>query len=294
MIDARPIVIGIVDQARGSLSEKRTGRHSWRSFGGGGLMIACTGALCFGFGQFVGAVQKGENVVRADKVISGNFELTGSNGKPAASLMLNDRGRAMLSFFDDNGSSRLEVGLSPSGQPGLTLYDTKRGKTISLFMDDQQGTPHLELTDGKSRGTRIDLSTKEEGAGLSISKGGRIRLSTSLSDRGEPKIGLWGTREQKRISLWVDGDDPNISLLGQNNVVRANLTVLPTGTSAMYLTNRLGKARFKAAVTDEGPNGFASITLADHLEKDKITMMISEQGPLIILEEEGGAARRVR
>ena len=64
-------------------------------------LIVCLCVGLFWFGRMVGAVQKGENIIRADAVVARSFELVDRDGRRAAQLNTNTLGESTLAFFDE-------------------------------------------------------------------------------------------------------------------------------------------------------------------------------------------------
>ena len=115
------------------------------------LLIACVASISFVLGEYAGAVQDHEKVIRADAVVAGRYKLVGPNGKIAALLHTKGEGEVLLSFYESDGSLRLGVGISPLGEPSLKLYDRKLLPQLSLRIDAKDQTPRLMLANSPFR-----------------------------------------------------------------------------------------------------------------------------------------------
>ncbi len=103
-------------------------------------LIVCLCVGLFWFGRMVGAVQKGENIIRADAVVARSFELVDRDGRRAAQLNTNTLGESTLAFFDEKEVLRLRVGFSVRGLSGLTVFDAKKKPRLGLSVNAADGS----------------------------------------------------------------------------------------------------------------------------------------------------------
>ena len=115
-----------LSKLRTALSSRRTGDQRRRNFRGVTSLLLSVAALVFVLGQLAGAVQKSEKIYRADKVVSGEFELVDPDGKPMSTLWTTELGQTMLSFLDKKRHTLLDVGILGPNQPGLQASGLKR------------------------------------------------------------------------------------------------------------------------------------------------------------------------
>ena len=202
------------------------------------IVCLCAGLFCFG--QMVGAVQKRENIIRADAVVAGSFELVNRDGSRAAQLNTNALGESMLSFFDEKGALRLRVGFSPRGMSGLVAFDAKKKAKLGLVVNSADEVPSIELMSGSPIGTSIHMVINDTGPYLSIAKVGGGSIFMGLDAQAVPDLSLCAAESLPDIHLRSDKSGANV-LLGKNGKVRTNWRVLANGTPALH--ERRGRKR---------------------------------------------------
>ena len=93
----------------------------------------------FSMGHLAGGFQKEQDILKAKAIVAEGYELRGPDGKPAALLHLTPQGQGELSFLDDTGRPRIEVGFDGLGSPGVRLLGPDRHLRASLAVDRQTG-----------------------------------------------------------------------------------------------------------------------------------------------------------
>jgi hypothetical protein len=240
-----------LNSAARSRSALKTRRDSWETCRYRSALILCGGAALFCLGQFAGAVQKGEKLFRADRIVAGSFELSSPSGKPAALLRTNDRGEASLSFYDEKQATRINLGLS-GGRPVIRLFDAQAEMKLSLFVDAEGGTPSLLLKGHGPRDCRSLLAVGDHGPRMSFVDDERGRLSMGLNDRGQPTMVLHGTGNARGVALSVSEDGSTISLTGKDGIRKANWSLLPDGSPVIQIADHTGRITLEITVDEDG------------------------------------------
>lgn len=258
MMNLRLVKIPSVDGATGSALSAGTGWGRWRAARVGPWLTVCVGAACFFLGQFAGAVQKAEEVLRADSVFAGRFELLGRDGKRAALLRNDPQGATSLSFYDGKQAQRLVVGISERGEPALRLFDPE-GKCRLTIDVDSEGSPHVRLEGEPRVGAVILLTIDKGGPSMSFSQSKGGRLSVLLDNQGQPRIDLQGTGNERGVSLSAGANDQEISLTGRNGVKRVSWTMDADGNPVIHLRNEAGRMTATMKVTKDGEGVFKNL-----------------------------------
>ena len=185
-------------------------------------------------------------------LVAESLVLLGPNGKPAARLHSNDLEGTLLSFYDEKQSVRLNLGLSPRGQPGVDLFDTKTGAKISLFVDAESSTPNVLLFGQGPFDPTMLLAIGENGPRMSIWEPKRGRCSMGLNDQGQPTMTLRGTGNSRGMSLSASEDGADIALTGKDGIRRATWSLLPDGSPAVHVADRAGRVTLEITVDKDG------------------------------------------
>src|SRR5438045_1525392 len=86
------------------------------------------------------------------------LRLVSKDGKLRARLFL-DEDEPKLALFSKNGKKRVGIGLLPTGEVGLSLYDEDERLHIALIVGEG-GTPEISIID--RRGRELDLFPQKE------------------------------------------------------------------------------------------------------------------------------------
>jgi hypothetical protein len=242
----------------------------------------------FWIGRYAGAVQRGDKDVRADLVVAESFELGGPNGKLAALLRANDRGGGVLSFLDDEQRSRLDVGMSPGGDPALTIYATKGRPRVRLTVKGE--TARLSLLGGPLS-PAIDLTIGPQNApSITISDAARGTISLKLNDQGEPAISLEGGRDRPSQKLTADKARTGISFLARNGGERASWTLLDDGSPQITFWDD----RVKQTILVGAPASAPVLSLVGRSVLQTTSWrMLADGTPALTISDERGNARLV-
>ena len=88
------------------------------------------------------------NAIGNRTIFAQRFVLQDAQGRPMAILGTSPAGVG-LSVYDTLGKIRTDIGISPSGTPGVFLFTTS-GQTAAAINLTEVGTPSLRLTDPTS------------------------------------------------------------------------------------------------------------------------------------------------
>jgi hypothetical protein len=214
------------------------------------LIALAVGVLC-SLSRVASGVQREEAVIRAKSLVAEKFELVDAKGRPAASLQKGLQGQPILSFFDDNGTARFNLGMTDDGQPSLTLADEKGRARISLFLANKDGEPLLSVSSGSPLGgTRLDMSSSADGPILTLSKPKQGRIEKGVV--GEPAISLRDSDDRLALLIKATDDGPKVSMLGKNGLERAKVNVRADGSLILMLADVQGTAKLRIEVDRKG------------------------------------------
>jgi hypothetical protein len=215
-------------------------------------LLALIVAAFFAMGHRAGAFQKEREMLKSKKVSAETFEVRGPDNKLRASLFRGPRGEALLSFFDQDGGSRLSLGIDAKGTPIISLLNDKQVQMMGLSLDSEDGTPQIAFFD-RDHETALHLGiTKGFGPDISVGKRGHGQVSIFLTNEGSPSVQLVDPKGNPRISVGVFDDGPSISLLGDDRVVRATWRVLPDGSASFSLSDDQGRQRLVVMTDKQG------------------------------------------
>lgn len=126
-----------------------------------------------------------EPEIRAQK-----FVLTDVDGNTRAQLQSAGKGAVALTFHDDKGKMGMLVGLDPNQSP--TLAFVKDGKMkANIDLDKKTNQPSLTLSGGGKSKVEVGFD-KTEAASIRLhDTDGALRLSLSLSAKGDAKVKLF-------------------------------------------------------------------------------------------------------
>jgi hypothetical protein len=128
-----------------------------------------------------------------DEVRANRFVLTDTKGKARAQLQCAGGGAVALTFHDDQEKVGLLLGLDPNQSP--TLAFVKDGKMkVNLDLDRKTHQPNLSVK-GEG-GSRVEVGFDEsENAAIHLHDvGGSLRLSISLTAKGDAQIKLYDNK----------------------------------------------------------------------------------------------------
>jgi hypothetical protein len=264
------------EDSGGAFGVRETLRLGWRVLRARGPLIASGGAIFFWLGQFAGAMQKGEKVLRADAVVADRFEIVRGDGTTAALLHTDDHESTMLTFYDAKQKARLSIGFASLGQPGITVYDAKGALKMSLRLD-ADGYPIVDLIGDAPFGPRAYLLATKDSTSVSVwsEKSGKAWMG--LDGTGQPGLRLTGAEKERRLSLTtadpagpmitltgkdqgIDvtagslglGAGPKISLKGKNNLRRIEWTLPPDLPPAVLVADEMGNFRLIMTLDKDG------------------------------------------
>lgn len=215
---------GSMNGDKNLVESKRTGRMGWS------VTILLLLAVCFWLGSGVLSTADSE-----DKAIPSEI-----------------RARRFV-VVDANGNERGELGMLPSGQPALRIWD-ERKTIVGTLEIDQAGMPRFAFE--KSSGEPLlelgVLDGEHPVLVLSDADGNR-RLGIVVGKPGSVDIALYDTQQRNRcaISLSQDGN-PEIVLRDDKGNVRARLMLDDKGTCALDFLNRKGQERIVFQVDAQG------------------------------------------
>ena len=205
--------------------------------------------------------------MREGAIIAEGYELRGPNGKTAAVLHLTPQGQGELSFLDDTGRPRIEVGFDGRGSPGVRLLGPDRHLRASLAVDDQTGAPQLNLIDDRGDpGIKLEI-TKEHGPSIIVGSMRQSRILTRVSKDGRPSLSLWN-QDGQRIGMTLLDGKPVIQLLEGNNVVRSSWNVGADGSTSFSLLDRNEKVRLVVLVDEDGMPAIRFIDSAGKISRE--------------------------
>ena len=142
---------------------------------------------------FMARIATAQEAEQQRKVITAEeFRLVDEDGRARAVLTLGSKGNVSISFYDRYDESRVELGLSPEGQPILKLLDQgslefldKNGQIRVKVDVTYDGSPSLRLydEDGRSRAALgcVSLETADTARTGSVER--RAESSLVLSDK---------------------------------------------------------------------------------------------------------------
>ncbi len=252
MLQSRLTAITVIDDPLGPVASVRRGRLRRHAFRYRGRLTAVAAIAFFCWGHFAGAVQKGDKVLSADKVVAQMFELTGPNGKPTARLFSTDSGSAMLAFLDEKLAPRLILGLVAHGQPSLVLRDAKGDSRVDIHADAENGTPSIMLLDKAQSDATVLLTTSAGGPRLTFSESEGGRLGVGLNSEGQPTVKLQGSGGERGIYLSAARDGPMISVMGTNTKQRADWKLDDDGRPTVFVRDVRGAVTLLSSLDQDG------------------------------------------
>jgi hypothetical protein len=208
--------------------------------------------IFFSLGRYAGAVQREADTLQAGSVVAEKFELVGADGRVAAALYQGPKGEVMLRFSDRKGGSPLMIGLDAKGSQSVLFSDEQRRTRMSLALDGDDGTPHLNMFDERGQAVLTLGVVKGFGPSLDIGKIGSNRISISVSQAGEPSIQLLGQRNAPRISVALLDNSPIITMSDGGDAVRSTWRVMPVGAPSFSLWDRDKKERLVVLTDKDG------------------------------------------
>jgi hypothetical protein len=220
--------------------------------------LALTGF--FAMGHFAGASQKEKSLLKAQSISAEKYELRRTDGKVGARLAQDRRGATRLTFFDQRGLSRLEVGLTEQGAPSIMLLGEDERPKIGLAVDAVKGDPQLFLCDDSGDHVISLAASKGLGPNMTIGRVRRGGVSVGVLPDGSASVDLTDTSNQARISLSVDEETAGISFADKDHRLRACLRVLKDGSPAFSLYDRNQRERL---IVHTDKDGKPSIRLID-------------------------------
>jgi hypothetical protein len=240
------------DRSESTISARGNGRQWWEALTSRGALLTCIGGIFFCLGQLAGAVQNGDKVLSADRVLARSFVLLGTDGKPSALLHTTDLGDTMLSFYDQKRTVRVNLGVSSHGQPGLDMFDANAAEKLGLYVDPVDGNPNILLSGEASGNARAHLSIIKNRPNISFRRPKLGRLTLGLDDEGQPHMALVGTGDARGMYFSASESEANISLSAKEGIPRAICSLLPDGAPALLLADGKGKVYVELTVDKEG------------------------------------------
>ncbi|MHB1556772.1 MAG: hypothetical protein ACYC61_04735 [Isosphaeraceae bacterium] len=206
----------------------------------------------FAIGHLAGAAQKEQEILRANRIQAERFELRGPDDVLRAAFFKGPKGEAHLSFFGDDGKTRLSLGIGDDGLPSLSMYDNNKKMKLGLSIDHEGGNPQLVLLDDSGE-PAVHLGVrKDSGPDVTVGRKGKGRVSISLSKDGEPSLQLQDERGDPRVALGLSHGLPSISLMAGNNVLRSSWSVRADGSAALSIHDSNAKPRLVIGVDRDG------------------------------------------
>jgi hypothetical protein len=250
-------------------------------------LIACVGGLFFLLGQFASAIQNGEKLIRADKVVAERFEVVSRAGKTAALLQTDADGKAVLSFLDTKGSVALDVGMSTRGEPKITLYDSAHQEKLGLIVSAGTGTPACTLKSGPNGSSDLTLQVTEQGPVITLVDSGKGAIIANVrSDHASVSV-LGGLGTEPALLLTATAGNAKISLKAKDRI-RSSWTTLTGGSPGFFMLDDRDQARLSFTL----PGGAPLIALSGRDGVDRAALQLrTNDSPAIDFCDQKGKLR---
>ena len=232
------------------------------------LLCALGLAIFFSMGHVAGARQKEQELLKTKAVVAERYELRRPDGTLAASLAAGEGKKVSLSFVDQKGNVRLNVGLVDNGSPGITLMGANGLPKLALGVDPTLDNPAIVLWDDDGEAAITLGIVKGHGPTLAIGSRGRSSVSAGVSTQGAASVKLLDGSGMPRVALTNLDDGPEIVFTDANDHVRARLKVNPDGSPKFALYDRNNKERLIAQTDKEGRPSIRFVDPANNTLKE--------------------------
>lgn len=159
-------------------------------------------------------------------------------GKPRATLWVDQQGDPVIGLADKNGKGRMGIRLA-DGVPLLTLRDEDAKARAMITMIG--GQPWLVFNDEDGR-RRVTLRTTSEGGGLEVLGGKQDSLAGLWVHRGEPNLAIVNQDTRAKAILAFVRGEPTLALFNKKEHIAAELSVL-SGEPSLTLFDQDQKLR---------------------------------------------------
>ena len=190
---------------------------------------------------------------QAETVTAKQFMVLDSDGIPRGMFgVLADQATIGMMYTDPSGNQRIVMSVDPSGIPSLSFMD-EGGAIRSEMGMREDGSPTIVLTDA-SEGRRIALSATNDGAGLVTFFGDAAadtvpppqRASVGMFENGQPAIMFYDPDQNARASLNMSADGAALwRFYGADGTTeRAVLGVYADGRPIVRMADSTGMSTF--------------------------------------------------
>jgi hypothetical protein len=206
----------------------------------------------FAIGHFAGASQNEQAFLKARSISARKLEIRRADNKVAARLAEDRNGANRLTFFDNKGRARLELGLSQDGAPSILLLGEDMRQKIGISMGEATEAPTVFLCDDS--GNHAISLTVHKGLGPSLVVGapGRAGVSMGASPDGSAFVDLADKTNRARVTLSVDNEVAGLSIMDSDHLIRASLRVVKDGRPAFSLYDVKQRERLIVATDADG------------------------------------------
>lgn len=190
---------------------------------------------------------------QGDTVSAKQFMVLDADGIPRGMFgVLADQATIGMMYTDPSGNQRIVMSVDPSGAPNLSFMDENGTVRSEIGMGDD-GSPWIVLNDA-SEVRRITLNATNEGAGQVTFFGDaaadtlppRRRASVGMSENGQPVIAFYDTDQNVRASLNMSAEGAALwRFYGADGTTeRAILGVYGDGRPIMRMADSTGMSTF--------------------------------------------------
>lgn len=218
----------------------------------------------------LGALMGAGGALRPDVVSARGFVLLGEDGKPKATLGVNEHKTTALDLLGPDGEPRLLLGVTDDGGALIQLEEREDGRCIYMALGEKQGAIFgirdadknhriaISLDSGGTPEIKITDADHEDRIQLTLAENGTAQVGVSARD-GKGWVGLGAADfaglavRDAELSLramlgWKPGDRDGrvgLSLLRPDEKARIHLDVLPDDVAGIYFQNGDEKPRIR-------------------------------------------------
>jgi hypothetical protein len=225
-------------------------------------------AIFFSLGHLAGAVQKEQQFLKTKVVIAERYELRTPDGKLAASLGTGAQKQTLLSFFDQQGTARLALGITKDGKPGVFLTGANGLPRLSLVAGPGRDDPAIALCDDQGTPAVTLSLVKGVGPTLTIGRTGRKSIALNVSKEGSSSIAFYDDAGKSRILLANPDEGPQVTFFDNDTRMRASLKLDADGSPKLILYDGNGKERLVAQTDKQGRPSIRFIDPANDMVKE--------------------------